>query len=623
MGHRKITDGRMGEQIAVTDSPSKRKVVPPPVQTGEMTMEQTTARPKKRLGAYGALFATAILMMTFVLGSGAITMEVSAASGGDVDMELVPGYRDVTYVLDPVQTSQRFDAIGMWNAIGSVTFDDSLMVMGENQGANLTIAETAALDDSTYFETKLKASAITANVSMTLDKFSSSNMASIGLAADGSIAATYYDGTAVKIVTLAAAYEADKFYLLAIEFAADSVVFSASYDNGTLIESSVVTDCELTAASIDAVIIKNVAAATTGYADYYFGSSERTAFTPTTYETADLNATPTALDTYQKMEIDFGAEGMVPGSYSSDAFVHEAYSYQDAGKSIVNDRYLNKTDFGEILAVEKETDNPVRGLAKYMGWKNLQADNERVLADYIASVHKVPIDQVRVIDYYMSSCQVNYTWTPELAADVNDAWYSSVKEMGAGLGAEIKYADKDMSKALSFGRTAPMETFHEYDDVEYLFFPTTASTSVFGEKMETLQDYLRYHTVGAAMMVPLSFGNITDTATLSMTAEGAMESNIWYNTMKGLDSAFQFTDALLGQILQNAKYMAMDLTSVQSSMSWTVMENGKLLESPLTMVTEMGNFVFPIVIVVVIIAIVAVILLGVFGTKKVRGKRKA
>ena len=586
-------------------------------------MEETTARPKKRLGAFGAVFAAAILVMTVVLGSGAMTMEVSAASGGDVDMELVPGYRDVTYVLDPVQTSQRFDSISMWNAIGAVTFDDSMMIMGESQGANLTVAEAAALARSTYFEIKLKAEAVTADVTMTLDQFSSDNMASIGLGATGAIEATYYDGTTVKTVTLDAAYEVDTYYRLAIEFSGESVIFTAHHDNGTLIESSVVQDCKLVSKDIGAVVIENAAAAALAYADYYFSSSDRTAYTQATYESADLNSKPTAVDTYQKMEIDFGKEGMKPGSYSSDAFVHEAYGYQDTGKSLVNDRYLNKTDFGEILAVEQETENPVRGLAKYMGWKDLQSDNERVLESYIASVHKVPLDQVFVVDYYLTSCHINYTWTPELADDVNKAWYDASKSLGAEMGAEIKFADKDVSKALSVGRTAPMKVYHSHDDVEYLFFPTTASTSVFGEKMEPLQDYIRYHTVGAAMMVPHNFANITDAATLSLTAEAAMESNVWYNAMRNLDSAFQFTDALLGQILQNAKYMAMDLTSMQSSMSWTVMENGKLLDSPLTMVTEMGNLVFPIIIVVVIIAIVAVILFGVFGKKMVRGKRRA
>jgi hypothetical protein len=61
--------------------------------------------------------------MTALLGSEAITVTVQPANG-DFDVEFVPTYGNVTFILDPIQNLQRMDNAGDWNMIGTPTLED-------------------------------------------------------------------------------------------------------------------------------------------------------------------------------------------------------------------------------------------------------------------------------------------------------------------------------------------------------------------------------------------------------------------------------------------------------------------------------------------------------------------
>jgi len=55
----------------------------------------------------GVYSVVAILVMVAVLGSGAVSFNaVAASSTTDIDIELVPKYREVTYTLDPIVIPQ-------------------------------------------------------------------------------------------------------------------------------------------------------------------------------------------------------------------------------------------------------------------------------------------------------------------------------------------------------------------------------------------------------------------------------------------------------------------------------------------------------------------------------------
>ena len=86
-------------------------------------MESEKAAGELRPGASGlikrsiAISVAIMLGMVAVFGSGALSFTVEAASlvkSADIDIELVPTYREVTYTLDAIETLQRWDAQGDW-----------------------------------------------------------------------------------------------------------------------------------------------------------------------------------------------------------------------------------------------------------------------------------------------------------------------------------------------------------------------------------------------------------------------------------------------------------------------------------------------------------------------------
>jgi len=65
---------------------------------------------REKTGALRSLVVysvVAVLVMVAVLGSGAVSFNaVAASSTTDIDIELVPKYREVTYTLDPIVIPQ-------------------------------------------------------------------------------------------------------------------------------------------------------------------------------------------------------------------------------------------------------------------------------------------------------------------------------------------------------------------------------------------------------------------------------------------------------------------------------------------------------------------------------------
>ena len=65
---------------------------------------------REKTGALRSLVVysvVAVLVMVAVLGSGAVSFNAAAASSTtDIDIELVPTYREVTYTLDPIVIPQ-------------------------------------------------------------------------------------------------------------------------------------------------------------------------------------------------------------------------------------------------------------------------------------------------------------------------------------------------------------------------------------------------------------------------------------------------------------------------------------------------------------------------------------
>ncbi|MDD1768373.1 MAG: hypothetical protein LUQ55_00135 [Methanomassiliicoccales archaeon] len=214
--------------------------------------------PKEKTGALRSLvayFVVAVLVMVAVLGSGAVSFNaVAASSTTDIDIELVPSYREVTYVLDPIETLQRWDALGDWNLIGTPVIDDSLLTCEQNEGANLTHADWPAIDNGMYYEVRMKTNATTAAGGMRLDQFGSSDQILIGFNATGDIYCAYYTGTAIAYEELGS-YAANTFYRLGVLFAMDQVTFYAYYDNYTAVGSTAVTDCGLDYGDVDSIIL--------------------------------------------------------------------------------------------------------------------------------------------------------------------------------------------------------------------------------------------------------------------------------------------------------------------------------------------------------------------------------
>lgn len=99
---------RSDRQSLRDDFPPK-ELIPlafPPLPTEVCKMDES----KEKTGVLRSLvacFVVAVLVMVAVLGSGAVSFNaVAASSTTDIDIELVPSYREVTYTLDPIVIPQ-------------------------------------------------------------------------------------------------------------------------------------------------------------------------------------------------------------------------------------------------------------------------------------------------------------------------------------------------------------------------------------------------------------------------------------------------------------------------------------------------------------------------------------
>lgn len=576
--------------------------------------DKTEHRPRKPL----AIVLAVAMMLTVLTASGAITQTVSAASP-DADLELVPHYRDVTYVLDPVTFSQRFDALGSWEKIGNVELVDSKLVMDADEGASLALKGNLA----NYFEARLQFNSTDAVVTYKLSD--GTNYTSIIINAAGTVTCAYNNGSAATGNVAASGVVAAQWVKVGIEFGKDSVTFTAYDQAGASLGSKTVTDALLGFEDVAEVSITASGTGVIGYADYAFGSLTQTDFVAATLANKDLNSDPSKTQKFQKMKVEFGDRDMTPGTYSNEAVTHDLYGGKLSEKTLASDRYLNQTDMGELLASHKETIDPITGTATYQGWTDLQRDNEATLLNYLAAQHDVSKGTVTIIDYYMDGCSLNYSWNKAMTDAVEKAWFDYAKNMADKLGAQTAY--KNEATVAFLGGTTSLSIGKSSSDLSYFYYPTSVESDDFEKAMDELSTKLREKTLGALVIIPESFENVTVASKTNPSNYYAMDTNggVWNNMMKKLDKAYQATDATLGNILQGATYMLFDLDGMAESMGWEVMKNGKLTAAPLTFATVYGSevVVYSALIVLIAIPIVALLVIGgVFGAKKVQAKRK-
>lgn len=579
--------------------------------------EETKHRPR----FLSAIFVAIAMVLTVLAGSGIITSTAAAASADAVDVELVPHYKDVTYVLDPVTFVQRFDALGDWEKIGNVELSDSRLVMDMNEGATLEIEDNLA----NYFETRLMFDSTNADVSFKLSD--GTNYTSIILAHDGAINASYAKEGSTQVVEI----DADgavkgEWIKVSIEFTETSIIFRASGADG-LLGTQTVEDALLTFDEVTSVEIRASGTGAVAYADYCFASLTRTDFVAATIAGDDINARPELEKKFQKFMVEFGQKEMEPGTFSDEALTHELYGGELSTKTLASDRYLNQSDMGELLAKHKETNTKITGTATYQGWSNLQRSNEDALQEFLADEHDVSRESVTIIDYYMDGASLNYSFNKATVEAVEKAWLKYATEMADELGAQTAYND-EAAVANSIYGTMALAIGKKPSDLNYFYYPTSVDAKEFDKAMDDLSDKLREKTIGALVMLPETFENMTvasktnpDAYALSVGGDGS----IWNNAMQKLDKAYQATDAALGQMLQGATYMLFDLDAMGDAMGWSIMKDGKLTSSPLTFAQVYGSEVVAYGALGLLIAIPIVALLvvgGVFGAKKVRARKK-
>jgi hypothetical protein len=575
--------------------------------------DETKHSPRKLLAT---VFAVAMLL-TVLAGSGAITSTAAAASP-DADLELVPHYKDVTYVLDPVTFDQRFDAIGSWEKTGDAELSDSRLVMDADEGAVLEIEDNLA----NYFEARLMFDS--ANATVTFKLTDGTNYTSIAIAASGAVTYALNNGTTATGSVAASGVAAGEWIKVGIEFTEAAVIFTAIDSTGDSLGSASIADAILTFDAVTEVSVKSAGVGVVGYADYAFGSLTQTEFVAAALDGTDLNSSPALEKKFQKFLVEFGQKDMVPGTYSDEAVTHALYGGEISDRTLASDRYLNQTDMGELLSAHKETVEPITGTATYKGWSDLQKDNEDTLLAYLADQHDVSKDQVTVIDYYMDGVALNYTFNSAMTDAVEQAWFDYSRDMADDLGAQTAYNDEAAVNSVT--GTMTMAITKQPTDLNYFYYPTSVEAAEFEDAMDVLSDRLREKTIGAAVMIPETFENITVASKTNPDAYAMdVDGSVWNNAMKDLDRAYQFTDAALGNILQGATYMLFDLDSMATAMDWSVMQDGKLTATPLTFASVYGSEVVVYSALVVLIAIPLVALLivgGVFGAKKVKARKK-
>jgi len=579
-------------------------------------MNGNDERKKRPMRLPAIVFAVA-MMLTVLCGSGAITQTVSAESPS-AELELAPHYKDVTYVLDQVTLLQRFDTIGDWSKISDASLADSRLVMDADEGASITISGNLA----TYFESRLMFNSTNATVTMKLSD--GTNYTAIAIAAAGTVTATFNNGSAQTVVVAASGAVKESWIKVGIEFTADGVVFTAS--NATaLLGTKTFSTALLGFKDITSMEIKSTATGVVGYADYAFASITQTDFVAATLNDSKLNSDPALTEKFQKFKVAF-TDDAVPATYSDESVTHALYGDNISDKSLASDRYLNETDMGEMLAAHAETKNEVTGTATYQGWEDLYNDNEDTLQTYLANEHDVSKDTVTVIDYYMDGVGLNYTFNSAMTDAVENAWFKYSQDMADNLGAQTSYSDEASVADSISGTMAFSVTGKDPVDLDYFYFPTSVEQKEFDDAMDDLSDQLREKTIGGLVIVPETFQNITLGAKTNPNAYATTpDGSVWNNAFQSIDSAYQATDAALGAILQGASYMVFDLDAMSAQLGWSVMEDGKLSSSPLTFASCYGSEVvaYGALIVLIAIPLVAIIVVGgVFGAKKVRGKKR-
>jgi hypothetical protein len=580
-----------------------------------INLNQPSKEPKRPLRKFTAIVAAALMLAVSVLAVGVVSVPVSAASvtNEEVDVQLVPHYSYVDYRMDRIETLQRFDSMGdLWTAVSTPTVTDSTLVMGQNMGANVSVASWPHIDDGTYYEIKMKAASVDANVSLSLVG-SATNYMKLVLGATGKITCIYTNATAfVLTYQLMAVYVANTYYKLSLEFQDSQVVATACYENGTVILSHAITDGSLDYDEITDILIKQTVAAKIGTCDWFVQTATATSFTPETATGADLRTDPNAREDYLKMRVDFGKADMTPGTYSNDPTVHTAFGSTVTTLPVSTDRYYNLTDFAGVLGSTKEDKEPVTGIAKLRGWNNLHDDNELTLQEFLAKKHAVGVEDISVIDYYINDLKINYTWSAGLQEKVKDTWYNSMKS-----------AVKDIGGELTFSKDRTIEhPLHSYADVKYAYFPSQVTQKQVDSMMKTVSNDMRDKTIACALLAPCAQSDLVDPAMFNL-AIGAYELALDPTKTVGenWDTSYQFTDAMVGEMLSDSDSMGVDAQAVQANQNWTVVADGKPVPTAATSMVVFGSDLW-LIIIIIVVMIIATVVLSIFVVRKHKKKRK-
>ena len=162
-------------------------------------------------------------------------------------------------------------------------------------------------------------------------------------------------------------------------------------------------------------------------------------------------------------------------------------------------------------------------------------------------------------------------------------------------------------------------------DVSYVDL-TGVSQAAYNTMMQGISNDMRSHVLGLAMLSPTSMANITQKSFIGsagglFSISGVTGLAVADSNVKNVDSSYQFTDAMLGQMIDKAGYMQVDVQKASNDTQWNSVQDGKLTAAPITSVTMVGSDIVTYIIIAIVVIAIAVVVGFVFFMKN-KGKHK-
>lgn len=553
-----------------------------------------------------SLAVIAVLMLVTVLipvGVRAAVSDYWAAK--DVDVRLEPAYRDISYTLDPIEVVQRFDAKGVWYWPTTTTINDSMLILGPGAtNASLGVTRDPNLNDGTYFECRVKATAAS-NFTMSLTT-ANGNTTKIFLSHNQKVFGTY-NGSITRTTGSLMTWVAGTWAKLGIEFGAQTV-FYAIYDNGTVAGHVAATAPNMTHAQIVKLELKQTVALKTAEVDWFVSTTVRTALAPVS-PTSRALVVP-ADEKVTRRNIAYTLDDVQDIlTLSNNTGVENAIGYTPTGKDISNDNKLNETDLGHILIeTPEDTSAGFAGKAVIKGWDSTRDATDQSIETYLAERHQVP--KAYVIDYYIRSMDVNISVSQGLADKIEKSAIQNFMGQVKDKGGEINYVDN----------SGLMRRWNDYD---FAYIPRDVTSEKWTQMKEDLSNAIRAKTVSMVVLTQQRPGDITEPmikSPFSMALPLAGSLN--------LGPSYQETNALIGSVLVGNDYTPVDAAAMDTQMAagnqsdFRVLDDGKASVAGFSLVTVFGTWTMWILAISVIVISAVVIMIFVMKRKHHRKTKK-